>query len=343
MSLSKKMGLAFRLAASGIYEAVQRSWALAHAYKILETQKSSIPVISVGAIAIGGSGKTPVTMFIADKLKVSGFRPVICSRGYKGSYKGSFKLVSDGHADTPLVTADVCGDEPYLMASRLKTIPVVVARKRMDAVRAAVELLDSNVAILDDGFQHLGLHRDLNIVLLRALMDRMFPVGGLREPFQALNRADVILLDGSNDGLPHEVSRLIGQKPLFRMFHEPDCVVHGLDGAEYDSEVFSHRNVFLLSGIANPKRFEEMGRHLGWNALEHAIFRDHEKPSDAQLASVISKAGSQPVVITEKDWVKAPEWFRRSSNAYYLRIKVRIENEPEFLQLLIESVQQHES
>ena len=343
MSLSKKMSLALRFAVSSIYEAVQRSWALAHTYKILETHRSSIPVISVGAIAIGGSGKTPVTMFIANKLKGSGFRPVICSRGYKGSYKGSFKLVSDGHASIPLVTPDVCGDEPYLMASRLKTIPVVVARKRIDAVRAAVDLLNCDVAILDDGFQHLGLHRDLNIVLLSAHMDRMFPLGGLREPFQALNRADAILLNGSSDELPPEVTRLIVHKPAFRMLHVPDCVIQGLDSKESNPEVFRDQSVFLLSGIANPRRFEEMGRHLGWNVEEHTIFMDHEKPSDAELKSLMSKAGTQPIVLTEKDWVKAPEWFRSKSNAHCLRIRVRIENEAEFLQLVIESVQKHES
>ncbi len=343
MSFKQKMGLAGRFAVSSLYEAVQRSWALAHAFNILKTQESPIPVISVGGIAIGGSGKTPVTMLIAGRLKVLGYRPVICSRGYKGSYKGSFRLVSDGRSATPLVTPEICGDEPYLMASRLTTIPVVVAKKRIDAVRASVELMDSDVAILDDGFQHLGLHRDFNLALLNAQMDWMFPLGGLREPFSALRRADTILLNGSTQDLPPEANDHIRNKPVFEMFQKADCIIHGIGHKEFNSEIFKGRKVFLASGIANPGRFEAMGRHLGWDVVEHAIFRDHEKLSYDDLASISSRVGDLPIVLTEKDWVKAPQWFIRRSNTYFLRIRVGIKNETEFFQLVIESVRKHES
>lgn len=343
MSIKGKLGLTGKFVVSGLYEVVQRSWATAHASGLLTEKKAPIPVISVGAIAIGGSGKTPVTMFIAGKLKAFGYSPVICSRGYKGAYRGSYCVVSNGRSSTPLVTPKISGDEPYLMASRLETVPVVVARRRIDAVRASVERLDCDVAILDDGFQHLGLYRNINLVLLNAQKDWMFPRGRLREPFGALNRADAILLSGSAEELPPEAKGPIGKKPVFKMVQEADSIIHGVDHEESSLDLFKDRAVFLVSGIANPERFEKMSRQLGWDVVEHAIFRDHERVSDDDLAGLISRAGNQPIVLTEKDWVKAPEWFRRLSNSYYLRIKVSIEHEPEFLQLLIESVQKHES
>ncbi len=343
MSVKGKIGLTGKVVVSGLYEMVQRSWAMAHSSGLLKAKKSPIPVISVGAIAIGGSGKTPVTMLIASKLKAFGYRPVICSRGYKGSYEGSFRVVSDGRSPEPLVTPEVCGDEPYLMASRFKTVPVVVARRRIDAVRASVEQLDCDVAILDDGFQHLGLCRDINLVLLSAQNDWMFPLGTLREPFGALNRADAILLSGSIVELPPAAKVAIGHKPVFKMFQEADSIIHGVDHEESSLDIFKDRAVFLASGIANPERFEKMARQMGWDVVEHAIFRDHERISDDDLSGLISRAGNQPIVFTEKDWVKTPGWFRRLSNSCCLRIKVGIENEPEFLQLVIESVEKHES
>lgn len=343
MPLTDTVGLTARYAASKLYEAVQRSWAWAHAVNALKNEKAPMPVISVGAIAIGGSGKTPLTMLLGDRLKRLGYRPVICSRGYKGSYRGVYEFVADGHSGRVLVGPEVSGDEPFLMASRLKNVPVVVARKRIYGIRASNAQLNCDVAILDDGFQHLALFRDFNIVLLKSGMDWMFPRGTLREPFKALNRADAILLEGESEKLPNEVCRYINKKPVFKIQQQADCVIHGLDNEQLNLAALEHLQVYLASGIANPKRFEAMAHALDWKVTNHSVFNDHYKLSDDDFKEIISKSGDQPIVLTEKDWVKAPEWFRTRSNSFCLRIKLYIENENEFIQLVTQSIQRHES
>ncbi len=332
-----------RNASAFIYGGIQKSWAWAHSADLLHSESSPIPVISVGAIAIGGSGKTPLTMFLAGKLFQMGFKPVVCSRGYKGYYTGSYELVSDGISDHPLVSSEVCGDEPYLMASHLKGIPVIVGRKRIDAIRAAIRLFDSNVAILDDGFQHLCLRRDLNLVLLGCKTDSMFPSGSLREPFGALERADVVLLDGAPDDLPPEARKHINEKPVFFSWQEPDCITHGLQEVEIQAEFLRGKEVALLSAIANPARFRDMAEQLGWRVVHHDRFDDHQRLSDAELSHVISMAKDLPIVVTEKDWVKTPTWFREMPLTYALRIRVGIGEESAFWKLVLASIGRHES
>lgn len=343
MSFLRLLETIVRNAGAGIYGGIQKSWAWAHSADLLHSEGAPIPVISVGAIAIGGSGKTPFTMFLAGRLFQMGFKPVVCSRGYKGSYTGSYEPVSDGISDHPLVTSEVCGDEPYLMASHLKGIPVIVGRKRIDAIRAAIRLFDSNVAILDDGFQHLCLRRDLNLALLACKPDSMFPSGSLREPYGALERADIVLLDGAPDNLPLEARKHIDRKPVFFLWQEPDCIINGLQEVEIQADFLRGKEVALVSAIANPGRFREMAEQLGWTVAHHATFYDHQRLSDAELSRVISMANGLPIVVTEKDWVKTPTWFREMPLSYALRIRVGIDEESAFWKLVLASIGKHES
>lgn len=343
MSFVRLLETIVRNASAGIYGGIQKSWAWAHSADLLHSESAPIPVISVGAIAIGGSGKTPFTMFLSGRLFQMGFKPVVCSRGYKGSYTGSYEPVSDGISDHPLVTSEVCGDEPYLMASHLKGIPVIVGRKRIDAIRAAIRLFDSNVAILDDGFQHLCLRRDLNLALLACKPDSMFPSGSLREPYGALERADIVLLDGAPDNLPLEARKHIDRKPVFFSWREPDCIINGLQEVEIQADFLLGKEVALVSAIANPGRFREMAEQLGWRVAHHATFDDHQRLSDAELSRVISMANGLPIVVTEKDWVKTPTWFREMPQSYALRIRVGIDEESAFWKLVLASIGKHES
>lgn len=342
MSLAKLIETIIKIMSSRIYGVVQESWAWAHSVKLLHSEKVSIPVISVGAIAIGGSGKTPFTMFMADRLHRLGYKPVICSRGYKGSYTGRYRVVSDGMSHQPLVTPDVCGDEPYLMACRLKHVPVLVGRKRIDAVRASIELLNCDVAILDDGFQHLALRRDINLVLLDSRMDRMFPAGSLREPFQALDRADIILLNGSPDHLPRKAMQHIGEKPIFSSQQQADCLMKDFGSDELSTDLLIGRKVALVSAIANPRRFTDMAEKLGWIVTQHAIFDDHKSLSDEELSDLVIKTKDLPMVLTEKDWVKTPRWFRELPRSYALRIRVVIDDENKFFKLVLSYLKNYE-
>ena len=160
----------------------------------LSQRKAPVPVISVGNLLLGGAGKTPFVIFLAGMLKNRGLKPAVVSRGYRGTSRAPYLVVGDGSSGEPLVGPDVCGDEPYLIAKRLPDVPVIVGRKRIYPVRAAHELFGCNVVVLDDGFQHLPLKRDADIVLLNGSEDHMFPWGRLREPLSALRRADIVML-----------------------------------------------------------------------------------------------------------------------------------------------------
>ena len=324
--------------ASRLYSMLQKTWAWTYSVNISKAEKAPIPVISVGAIAMGGSGKTPCAMLIAQRLRQAGFKPVISSRGYKGSYKGRFLIVSDGKSGHPLVSPEECGDEPYLMASRLKDTPVIVARKRIDAISAGMISEDCDVAILDDGFQHLRLQRETNLVLLNSGPDEMFPVGNLREPFSALDRADIILLTGPEEDIPEKVREYIWDKPLFQINQQADCLLHGPSDHELGLSHLDGRDVMLISAIANPQRFRKMSEHLGWAVRKHREFRDHHRLSDKELSGLIEEADAMPMVLTEKDWVKIPKWFRERPDTYALRISVVINRESDLIDLILDTL-----
>lgn len=332
-----------RKLSSAVYGVIQKSWAWAHSKNLLPSENAPIPVISVGAIAVGGSGKTPFTMLMAEKLHEMGHSPVICSRGYKGSYSSKYVIVTDGKSDEPFVGPEVCGDEPFLMAKRLKRVPVVVARKRIDAIDAAHKFLKCDVAILDDGFQHLRLKRDINLALLKAGPDSMFPSGNLREPFESLTRADIILLDGLPEEIPSEVIPYINGKPIFITSQVADCLIEDFDKQERVVDLFDGHEVILVSAIANPKRFRDMAQAFGWTVIKHEVFSDHRRIPEKELSRMMAIAENRPVVLTEKDWVKTPFWFRNRSNTFALRIKACIDNEADFWNLIVSVLNKNES
>ena len=155
-------------------------------------------VISVGNITVGGSGKTPMTLFLANKLKANGFSVSILSRGYGRSNSKNSLLISDGKE--LLADLHLAGDEPYLMANSISDVPVAVASKRIDGAQLLIDRFDPDVIILDDGFQHLSLQRDIDIVLIDDRVTkqaRLLPHGPLREPLSALNRAQLLLSRGA--------------------------------------------------------------------------------------------------------------------------------------------------
>ncbi len=161
-------------------------------------QSRSLPckVISVGNITLGGTGKTPFVCWLAERIQGEGYRVAVLSRGYKGNFSGSFSLVSDG--ERTLCDVRQGGDEPYLMAQKLKGIPVIVGPQRWISGRYAVERFRTEVVILDDGFQHLPLKRDLDLLLIDSSLPfgngHLFPRGILREPLSGLSRADALIL-----------------------------------------------------------------------------------------------------------------------------------------------------
>ena len=287
---------------------------------VLRARAFPVPVISVGNITLGGTGKTPATINIAEILLRYGRRPVVLSRGYGRSDRSPVLVVSDG-ASTVL-DPDSGGDEPVLIAGRLPEVPVVVGADRFRAGMAAIERFHPDIAVLDDGFQHIRLKRDLNILLIDAVdpfgTGKLFPAGILREPLTALQRADIVLLTRTDRaGNLARITENIGQftnAPVFSGRYVPRDLMNVTTGETQPLDFLAGKQVFAFAGIARPDAFYALLKDLGAVIAGTAAYQDHYSYTRSDLAVLIRQAGelnSAMLVTTEKDGVRlkvmAPE------------------------------------
>lgn len=302
-----------------------------HRSGLLRAARLSGPVVSVGNLSLGGSGKTPVVAWIAERLAREGVPVAVLSRGYAGRFAGDALVVGDGTR----IEADAaeCGDEPLMLARRLPGVVVAVGRRRVLAGRAVEARFGRRLHLLDDGFQHLALHRDLDVVCLDPadLDDRPLPAGRLRERPEALARADVVLIGGE----PRDPARLpalgVAAERVHRMRRRPAAL---LDAA--GAPVTPAGPVLLLSGIARPERFAEDARGFGLQVVGHAAFADHHAFSEAELRDVEAQArahGAVLVVTTEKDAARLAG-TRLGLPLATLRLELAIDGEESFLERL---------
>ncbi len=179
-------------------------------FGLFKTRSLPCRVISIGNLTLGGTGKTPVTMWLADYIRSKGKKVTIVSRGYRAKNKRPVSIVSDGQHI--LLGPDEAGDEPFMMARNLPGVPLLIGKERFLVGMKAIEDFSPDVVLLDDGYQHLGLARDLNLLLLRTVKPfgngRVFPAGTLREPISALKRADAFILTYAEEGTESTVDKL---------------------------------------------------------------------------------------------------------------------------------------
>ena len=189
---------------SFVYALILQLRVLVYKAGLLRSFRLPCPVISVGNLTVGGTGKTPMTLYLARWFMDRGKRVVILSRGYGGSLEGTIRIVADG--STILLSPGDAGDEPYLLANSLPGVMVVIGSDRYQAGCLALERLNPDIFILDDGFQHLRLKRDLNLLLLDCEKPfgngRTLPAGILREPVSAIERADLVIFTRCNGNEP---------------------------------------------------------------------------------------------------------------------------------------------
>ncbi len=277
---------------------------------MLRSYRLPVPVVSVGNLTWGGTGKTPMVIALARFLVASGRRPVILSRGYRGSGAGVL-VVSDGRQ--LLADADEAGDEPRLLAEKLPGVPVVTARKRMAAARLALERFAPDLMLLDDGLQHLALQRDVDIVLFRGSSPlgngRVFPGGPLREPLAALAGAHCFVATG--EPFPARFADLLARKfptiPRFDATYHPAGLVPA--GFCPDLDSLRNRKVLAFCGIANPPSFRRLLDQLGVQVVDWLAFEDHHRYSAADTADLscrFAASGADLLLTTEKDLVKLP-------------------------------------
>jgi tetraacyldisaccharide 4'-kinase len=276
----------------------------------------SIPckVISVGNITLGGTGKTPFVGLLAEMIQGRGIRTAILSRGYGGEFQGSYGLVSDG--EKVFMDAAQAGDEPFLLAQKLDGIPVIVGRERRVSGQWAVDRFQPEVVILDDGFQHLSLKRNLNLLLIDSSCPfgngKIFPRGILREPLDQISRADAVILTKAvgNDNiskLNEKISNLAGEIPVFRAYYEAVEIRAWEARESLPLERLRGRKVLAFSGIAHPDSFREtlLGLKAEIGGLE--IFPDHYeygRQDMDRLQDRASGSGAEAMVTTEKDLVR---------------------------------------
>lgn len=290
------------------YGALLRLRAWGYAKGLLRSRRLNRPVISVGNLTVGGTGKTPMTALIARRLLAQGKRVAVLSRGYGGSSSGKPQIVSDGA--TLFLTAAESGDEPYLLARDLPGLMVVIGADRYEAGLLAERELNPDCFLLDDGYQHLKLRRDLNILLLDCRNPfgngLTLPAGLLREPRTAIRRADLIVLTRCDEGGDPPAVAPAGI-PTLSAWHQLTGVV-SLDGGERRpfSTLYGER-VLAFAGIADPDRFFAALAEAGLDVAGALSLADHavyDEKTIAALRQLFRGAGATCLVTTAKDAVK---------------------------------------
>ncbi|SVB17736.1 uncharacterized protein METZ01_LOCUS170590 [marine metagenome] len=286
-----------------------RMWA--YHWHLFPSHKLGCRVISVGNLTLGGTGKTPVVMMIAEILRGNGRKPGILSRGYAGSSKNEINIVCDG--EKILLPTKVAGDEAVMMAERLKNVPVLVGSDRYQTGRYAIEHFGVDTLILDDGFQHLALKRDMNILLFDHQRPfgngQLFPAGELREPKREVCRADFVCITRySGSTYPPGINeRLIKDLPLVKSTLRLDSLSNLNDEEIFDLKKLRDQPISAFSGIANPNDFKKLLEKSGARVVCYHPFPDHHEytPTDLKLIKNSAlKSGAKLILTTEKDAVK---------------------------------------
>ncbi|MDI6755442.1 MAG: tetraacyldisaccharide 4'-kinase [Thermodesulfobacteriota bacterium] len=281
---------------------------------IFPTRSLAGKVVSVGNITLGGTGKTPFVVLLAEMLKSKGLRVAILSRGYKGNFSEPFRVVSDGKQT--FMDASQAGDEPYLMSTKLSGIPVIVGQNRWRSGKYAIEHFQSETLILDDGFQHLPLKRDLNLLLVDSSAPfgngYLFPRGILRESLSQLRRADAIILTkaGQHDNfkiLKLNLTKFSEEIPIFKVEYAPGEIRMFGKETSFPAEYLKGKKVLAFSGIAKPISFKQTLLNLNADIAEFVIFPDHHQYRPKEWEKLSQKArdlGVEAMVTTEKDLVR---------------------------------------
>ncbi|HOW57452.1 MAG TPA: tetraacyldisaccharide 4'-kinase [Smithellaceae bacterium] len=300
---------------------------------IFPAVKLPCPVISVGNITVGGTGKTPTVIMLARQLSEKGWKPAILSRGYGGSSSHSVNVVADGKKI--LLSAKTAGDEPLLIAETLKDIPVLTGTSRIATGRAAVEKYGANVLLCDDAFQHRRIYRDINLVLLDSAAPLgngyLLPRGSLREPSAALKRADALILTRVEENVPadNEIVKLaqINQTPLFRGRHVAREVIRREREMSLPLTYLAGKKVCAFCGIAQPQSFKKMIGAAGAQIASLDIFPDHHRYEINELEGIINKfteSGADFILTTEKDGARLTDFPEFLKPIYLLRIAMEI-------------------
>ncbi|MBT0665555.1 tetraacyldisaccharide 4'-kinase [Geobacter pelophilus] len=324
-----------------VYAAVMRLRAFGYRVGLLRSRKLPRPVISVGNITVGGTGKTPTVLHLARLLMAQGKRVVVLTRGYGGTLEGETRVVSDG--TSLLLSPEEAGDEPCLLASQLPELIVVMGSDRYLAGMLAMERFSPDLFILDDGFQHLRLQRDLNILLLDGrdpfAGSRTLPAGLLREPVSAAGRADLVLFTRCGDVAP-EIPPAIQEIPHCTASHALTGWLPLAGGEARPFSELSGRRIIAFAGIADPSGFFDTLEQQGLPLLATLAFPDHTKYGKEELEALGGLKRSKRadcLITTGKDAVKLLPYRGILRDCCVAQLELKI-NEPGLLLAALEKL-----
>ena len=318
-------------------------------FRILRDSTLGVQVIAIGNLTVGGTGKTPVVEKFARELRDQGRNVAILSRGYRSKPTPLHKwmlnkvflrddatpprVVSDGRS--LLLDSEMAGDEPYMLASNLKDVVVLVDKDRVKSGRYAIEKFGCDTLLLDDGFQYWKLRgRRHDIVLIDRQQpfgnERLLPRGTLREPPSHLARASTIFItksDGNTAELRRRITLVNPTAGIIECIHHPLYLEDVFTGQRVGLELLKGRKVASLSGIAQPESFEQSLVQLGAELVYSKRFADHHRFSQQEMLNVINrskKRQAEAIITTQKDAVRFPKLDRRDLPIYFMRVEIKI-------------------
>jgi tetraacyldisaccharide 4'-kinase len=334
---------------SKVFQLVIKTRRFLYNVRILRDSTLGVQVIAIGNLTWGGTGKTPVVEKFARELTNQGRNVAILSRGYRSKPKPFHewlinklllrddttppRVVSDGKS--LLLDSDMAGDEPYMLASNLKDVVVLVDKDRVKSGRYAIEKFGCDTLLLDDGFQYWKLRgRRLDVVLVDCQEpfgnEQLQPRGSLREPPSQLVRASAIFItksDGKTEELRKRIASFNPSAGIIECIHHPLYLEDVFTGQRMELSYFKGRKVASLSGIAQPESFEQSLVNLGAELVYARSFADHHRFTQLEVIKVINRSKkklAEAIITTQKDAVRFPKIDRRDLPIYFMRVEIKI-------------------
>ena len=300
--------------------------------KVFKVKDHGVKVISVGNLNLGGTGKTPIVDFLVKTISNFSFNPAILTRGFGGNYKDKIKRIR--FSENNDIDPKIFGDEPSLLAENNPNTPIYISPFRNLSAREAIQRDKVDLLLLDDAFQHISIKRDLNLLLVDAKKgfgnQKIFPLGELREPLSAIERADAILITKSGMGKAKSLKKKLELNsnitcPIFLFDYVPVSLSR-LDGKEIKPpNVLKNLSVFLTCGIANPDSFLDIIQNLGPTSISKLFFNDHHsylENSIKRMKKTAEKINFDYWIITEKDGVKLKDHSEFNNKLWVLKMRV---------------------
>ena len=348
-----KLTRALLWAPSKLYELAVRLRVAAYETDYLKQKKLGATVISVGNLTLGGAGKTPMVQYIARYLKSEDHRVAILTRGYARESSG-MRVLNDptkrGEVEASRSYLEF-GDEPLMLARSLPDVPIIVNNDRHVAGRKAEQSFGCDVLLLDDGYQHLSLARDLNILLIDATDAfggfEMPPFGRLREPLYGLKRADAVIVTRADRAFDEAQTRAIirhycgDSVPVMYFYSGITSLRHLATSEVYEVKSFAGWNVSVVCGIGNPQAFSDDILQVGINIVSEKFFRDHHAFTQADLDEITRAAketGADAILTTEKDAVRLEGLTHGDIPTYAAQLELQSDDEVRLKSLLLRTL-----